>query len=313
MVTGLAGSELWPAWGEVHQLAARERIRRIRFCNSWVMTLLAVWRNHEEPGSPRLWIATDSRISDETGKLIDEGIKLYELPVVCRRPGPSGFFDTPFYVTSIGMAGAGGSLVFQHVYGTLVPILGNLIGGGARVPAVGELALCASEIATRYVRSLGQRRPRDAARVTIVIGGDSVDKGSPQAYKLSPRVPRGGLLEFAPELLELEPPAVHFMGDRVRDAQALLSDMRKREAPGASYHRVPLNVIRAFIDDPDIPSVGGEVQIGYTTGQGFRRVASVVPDRHRPPKALRLLNSIDLDALPSVGPCSVGIEAMIAP
>lgn len=45
----------------------------------WLVTLGAIWLNDEQPESPRLWMATDSRISDEVGSLIDEGIKLYEL------------------------------------------------------------------------------------------------------------------------------------------------------------------------------------------------------------------------------------------
>src|SRR5687767_9807743 len=102
------------------------------------MTLVAVWRN-EEP-TPSLWMATDSRISDSSVRLIDEGIKLYEVPVVCTKAGSSGFFDTPFFATSIGLAGAGLSLVFQHVYGTLVPVLRSLTCRGESVPSVAAIA-----------------------------------------------------------------------------------------------------------------------------------------------------------------------------
>jgi hypothetical protein len=276
------------------------------------MTLGAIWCNYEEASLPRLWMATDSRISDEGGRLIDEGIKLYEVPVVCRRPGESGFFDVPFFATSVGMCGAGGSLIYQHVYGTLGPILSNLIGNGSAVPSVADIALLASELTTRYVRSLGHRRP-DADRVTIVIGGDSIGGRMPEAYRLRPGLNSDRLIHFSVEPLSLEPDVVHFVGDRITHAQTMLREIAEENEPGAPRARAALNVIRAFIDDPDISTIGGEVQIGYTMGNGFHRVASVRPDWEHPPTAIRLLNSIDLDALPHVGPCGLGIQGMVSP
>ena len=71
------------------------------------MTLAAVWCSYEDPEAPCLWMASDSRISDGLGTLIDEGIKLYEVPVVCRQPGTAGFFDRLSFATAIGMVGAG--------------------------------------------------------------------------------------------------------------------------------------------------------------------------------------------------------------
>src|SRR5689334_10826500 len=80
-------------------------------------------------------------------------------PSVCRRPGPGGFFDTPYFASAIGMVGAGGSLVYQHVYGTVVPILSNLIHPEGAVPSTAELASVVDRVTTTYVRSLGRVRP----------------------------------------------------------------------------------------------------------------------------------------------------------
>jgi len=41
------------------------------------MTLAAVWCSYETPQAPTLWMASDSRIGDAHGALIDEGIKLF--------------------------------------------------------------------------------------------------------------------------------------------------------------------------------------------------------------------------------------------
>jgi hypothetical protein len=60
------------------------------------MTLLAVWCAEE-----RLWMASDSRLSDGGGPLIDEGVKIFELPVVCRAfSEQAGFFPDVYFATS---------------------------------------------------------------------------------------------------------------------------------------------------------------------------------------------------------------------
>ena len=277
-----------------------------------VVTLGATWCNTKEPTAPRLWMATDSRISDPGGRLIDEGIKLYELTVLCRMPGSSGFFDTPFYSTAVGMAGAGGSLVYQHVYGTLTPLLANLIGDGTAIPTVAAVARLAADVTTLYVRSLGQRR-HDAHHVTIVIAGHDRDAEWPDAFKIVPFLDDEGIIAFRPETLSLRDGEVHFIGNHLDEARDLLSDIEARNEPGAPRERAALNVIRAFITDEDKPTIGGQVQIGYTTGFRFRRVASVVPEPGHAPRALRLLNSIDIDALPPVGPCRIGMDGIVSP
>lgn len=100
------------------------------------MTLAAVWCSYETPEVPVLWMASDSRSSAEEGRLIDEGVKIFEIPVVCRSPGPTGFFDQTYLEGTVGLACAGGTLVFQNVYGTLVPMLGSLISPYQAVPSV---------------------------------------------------------------------------------------------------------------------------------------------------------------------------------
>jgi hypothetical protein len=276
------------------------------------MTLAAAWCTYENPESPTLWMASDSRISDAQGMVIDEGIKLYEVPIICWRPGTSGFFDTPHFVSAVGVIGAGGSLVFQHVYGTLVAVLGNLIHPGGRVPSVEQVAALADRVTTTYVRSLGLARPEDAWRITLIVGGQT-PRLAPQAFLLAPEVAGDGIVKYTPAPLDLGPNSVHFIGAEVELAQRLLSDFVQRDEPGASRDRAALNVIRALIDDPNASAIGGEVQIGHMVGSAFRRVASVVSDSERPQRARMLLNSIDLEEIGPVGPCDIGLQGMVSP
>lgn len=276
------------------------------------MSLAAVWRNCEQPGSPSLWMATDSRLSDEDGRLIDQGIKLFEVPILCQGPGDAGFFGQPFAARSVGMAAAGSSMVFQHVYGTIVPILGNLIGEPGSGPSNADVAGLIGRVTTIYVRSLGERRPQGARRVAIAVGGVS-SAGEVEAFELASREGEDGRIEFVPKVVDLIPGQPHFMGHQVERARSLCAEIARRNEPGAPRERAALNVIRAYIDDPEVESVGGEVQIGFTMGASFHRVASVRPIEVGAPPACMLLNSIDLDSLDHVGPCAIGIHGMVSP
>lgn len=273
------------------------------------MTLAATWCSYEPPLPPRLWMASDSRISDEAAPLIDEAIKIYEVPIVCRAPGNSGFFDRISFEGAVGLLGAGASLVFQQVYGTVVPLLGNLIQPTDFVPTLEEVAAFIGRVTTIYVRSLGWRRS-DAGRVTIIVGGES--SFGPQAYELAPSLGDQGLVEFIPEPITLGDGIANFIGDRIEEAQDLYRELAARDEPGASRQRAALNVIRRFIDDEGVTSIGGDLQIGYTAAGRFRRVASVTPGSRGPSAPARYqLNSFDLDELgPMVGHCRVGIDAI---
>lgn len=168
-------------------------------------------------------MASDSRISAENDRLIDEGVKVFEIPVVCRGAGPTGYFDQIYFESSIGLTCAGGTLVFQNVYGTLVPILGNLISPQRAVPSVQDIADLIGRLVTLYVKSLGARRP-DAHRVSLVVGGLSAS-GLPIALDLSPKVGSDGLIEFSPVTVALSPGRVHFIGHSVREARELLGKL----------------------------------------------------------------------------------------
>jgi hypothetical protein len=57
------------------------------------MTAIAIWCNHEIAENPGLWIAADSLVSTSGGsKLINDGAKIFALPIMCRTAGRNGFF-----------------------------------------------------------------------------------------------------------------------------------------------------------------------------------------------------------------------------
>lgn len=274
------------------------------------MTLVAVWRNYESPEAPQIWAASDSRISNDHATLLDEGVKIFEVPVICRRPDVAGFFTQVLHVGAVGLICAGGTLVYQHVYATLVPILASLATVGGTRPTTSDVADLAAKITTRYVRSLGVANPKADRVSVIVIGADP----NPTAFQLERGLDLHGMTEFVPRQLELADGYVHFQGDSIERAKARLAEYQQNEAPGVSRQRAALNVIQSLIVEPGERTIGGDVQLGMTRGaSGFRRVASVVAEPGNAPVALRLLNRIDLDELGGVGDCFISVEAMTLP
>jgi hypothetical protein len=275
------------------------------------MSLAAVWGNYENPEHPTVWMAADSRLSDATGLLIDAGMKLFEVPITCRGQGRSGFYDRVVSSRSIGMVAVGGSLVFQHVYGTMVAMLGSLVGEAGPGPTNADVAGFTARLTTAYVRKLGIFRPKSADRVEIAIGGVSAE-GEIEAFAVS-RNESDRRIEFLPEAIDLSPGQVTFMGDQVEQAARACKKVEQRNEPGAPKERAALNVIRAFVDDPDKKTIGGEIQVGCTIDPSFRRMFSVRPVEIGAPEARMSLNTIELADLALVGSYEVAPLGMVIP
>jgi hypothetical protein len=254
-------------------------------------------------------MAADSRISDPNGLLIDQGIKLFEVPIICRKA--DRMFGDPTHVRSIGMVSVGSTLLFHHMYAMAVSAFGNLLVTSDAVPTNADLADYLARLTTVYVRSLGATRPASTS-VGIAVGGTST-AGESEAFRLGQRLDPEDRIVFVPERLGSGPGEVHFMGTETARAERLCAELRDRDEPGAAKERAALNVIRSFIDDPAVESVGGEVQVGFTVGADFRRVASVRPITPGAPPARIAVSTIDLADLGPVGPSVVAPAGMVVP
>ncbi len=271
------------------------------------MSLLAVWVPDED--QPRLWMASDSRLSDDERVLLDEGVKIFEVPVVCRRASAGGFFDDVYYASKLGLGCVGGSLIYQQVHATLLPLLSNLIGI-AKPPSIADVAQFTAVVGTQYVRSLGVRRPLAAKQVQLVLGGFCPTERTLVAFELRPDIV-GDRIGFAVRRVDLT--TAFYAGDQLSRAGNLHEQIAVVNEPGAPAARAPLNVIRHLIEACDVPTIGGDVQVGFTVGEVFQRVQTCRPVPGQEPKAAAWLNAICIDELPPPGPCRIGLMSSISP
>lgn len=277
------------------------------------MSLVVVWSNQEEQSS--IWVATDSRISSLDGGavLLDEGGKLFTLPVICRKPDDVGFFSIPYFTQQVGVACVGGSLIYQQVYACAIPILSNLNGLQTSIPSQEHIAAALARITTRYVASLGEKGNPEAHRVKLILIGFCAVHEVQEAHELCPVFEHQMFQHFEARPLPLDPNEPQFFGNNIDDAREALAAERERvkgELP-ILWHRAPIRVVREFIEDEHYPTIGGDVQFGYVAGPDFIRVTTVAPRVHGQPAAYMRLNNIDLDEIGPVGPCLIGLSGMV--
>jgi hypothetical protein len=267
------------------------------------MSLVALWRSIESESEPsRLWMAADSRISDRTGTLLNEGCKLFSVPVRCCQPAPGGSFSQEYYSTSVGMACVGGSLTYSNVYGTLVPLLTNLICDRADIPCMASVGMLAARVTSAYVQSLWEARGDKALQVQLVMGGYCSAHRRLEAYRIMPAQSTESLGKFGSWALDLTAEDVHFFGAHVDDAKVALRDINAATEHPMGRTVAPLRVIRSFIKSSKYPTIGGDVQIGFTLGPRFERVSTAQPGVYG-----ERVNNINLRQLGGVGHCAIGI------
>lgn len=105
------------------------------------MTAIAIWRNDEVNGNPSLWVAAGSTVSGGDGKpMIDDAVKILSLPIVCRRPGPNGFFSEAYFAHKLGYCFAGSTLMGQNAYLALLPVLSSLLSETSYIPSIYDIA-----------------------------------------------------------------------------------------------------------------------------------------------------------------------------
>jgi hypothetical protein len=148
------------------------------------MTLAAVWRTGD-----RLMAIADTRIIRTVGNVLTEhGPKLLPLSVICREPGPSGFFDRTAFQTTVGFAYSGATLSALCAHVAANALLGNLAGQtGTPPPSMHEIAHLVAGASAEYMREVGQLTGNNGLFSAIVFGFCHTAKQF-RGIELKPRV-----------------------------------------------------------------------------------------------------------------------------
>jgi hypothetical protein len=242
------------------------------------MTLAAVWQH--EPG--RIHAVADSRFSHERGVATEHGPKLLPLIVVCRKPGPSGFFNAQHFRTEFGFAYSGSTLSALCAHALTNIVCSNLVGmENFEPPKIDDIAVAAGDVCLQYMREIGQLSAH-AGLFTAILFGICPRMNETIAFEMKPKVePTEINLQIVKHHLTQE--TVIVIGDQQQLLQERIAEIRSDADHPINFADAPQRALQSLIDDGSIESVGGTIQQAWATSGKLELVATALPIEPRPP------------------------------
>lgn len=243
------------------------------------MTAIAIWCNHEIAENPGLWVAADTRVSTQSGSLIDDAAKIFALPVVCRSPGPSGFPEERYHDHTYGYCFAGDTLLGQNAYLALAPLLSNLFSSARYIPSLDDVGRYVySYLSLTFDACKSHRAGHSIFEVALF--GYCPRANSLSAYHFSPTFEQEVVKMTIQPHENMQQNDFLYLGDeklhiasQIQDALSAdsspMDEFNARRA-GRPLSRAPRYVIQDHINDEAFPTIGGDLQLGIADKFGFR-------------------------------------------
>ena len=247
------------------------------------MTAIAIWLNDERPAHPALWVAADSRVTAHSG-VLDDGAKIFGLPVVCRAADKEGFFSEVTYAHSFGFCCAGSTLMGQNSYLALVPLLSNLAAAPGYVPSLESIAAYVHRYLVRTFDDF-KVTAGPGAMFEAAVFGYCHRSSRARAFHF---LPNHDADTYALSCVEWQVSSGHalYLGDEKGKMESRLAAAFEGESvPGRPLSRIPRYVIQDSILDDSSPTVGGDIQLGIADSLGFRAYALCKPRVEGQPEA----------------------------
>lgn len=278
------------------------------------MTAIAIWCSHEVRDNAALWVAADSRVSGANDViLIEDGAKIFGLPVVCRSPGDDGFFSRVYHQHTYGYCFAGSTLMGQNAFLSITPLLSSLISPHSYVPSLSDIARHAQVLLGRsfdeYKRRVGQNAVFEAA-----IFGYCQRSQRLSAFHFSPKIEDDGIIRVSIIPHEgMRDKQFIYLGDDKTVMRSRIEEAFSRESiPGRPVSRIPRYVIQDRIDDDSCGSVGGDIQLAIADKFGFRPFTICKP--RVPDQSAAYMSYLGRELTPdiaTVGEATVGMYGMV--
>jgi hypothetical protein len=281
------------------------------------VTLVAVWRAEN-----RLMAIADTRIVRSANNVLTEhGPKLLPIRVVCRQPGPSGFFDREVHRNDVGFAYSGSTLSALAAHALSNTLLSRLIGNpDALPPALNEVAHFVGGASAEYMREVCQLAGNSGLFSAVVFGWCPIQRAL-RVFELSPNTANaqvsvdihermlmpiriGGTADEAVIVIGIAPDLLRQGIDRD------LEEARQRgEVLEIVAFDAPKRALRQIIVAGAHDMVGGSIQQAEATVSGFQILSSLEPITPRPPSPRNMgtfIVGFNTDDVQSVGSYRVG-------
>lgn len=263
------------------------------------MTIVALWYR-ERYGE--LWCGSDTRVTSADTTLLDAAPKILPVPILCHRQIEGPKFEV-VHRHSLGFAFAGSTLAAVSSHALVAACTQNLLAESedaypVTVEAVAELV---RSIGEATVRDMSSRQNRDVVFEALVFGYCPTSKAC-RGFAVVPNKADGTLRMVTGELL-VGPGRFHLRGS---GENAFL----ELHAKLAATHPDPgvLTTLAALVQDGVQRDVGGHVQIGVASFDGFRLLPVIEPGDGPGRRSVSFLGWDLADGV-RVGGCRIGFHA----
>lgn len=272
------------------------------------MTCIIGWVNTEQKDKPAIWIAGDTKITNEKGTLTLEGGKIMEIPI--RVKDISTTKQPIYYQSTLGFAFAGSSLVAFNIHNALKFFISNIGGLQSKnqLPYLEQIAKKAQNLLGFYTRSV-------RTMCELFLSGKCPVKNELELYKICLEKNTAGVFQPQCYKLETDKPHFYFLGDKQAEMESEVIEMVEFLYKDRNPHhtRAPLYALRKVINEGKFETIGGGIQLGitYQIPYGQFELFSIW-DKNKQGKPQHFHNNIDLveEIGEYIGDCLIGIKGL---
>lgn len=225
------------------------------------MTVAVVWFHEVQR---QIWCAADSRLSKGSGVLMDGGVKVFEVPVVCRKEvGEFKWVVTGDY--SFGFVFSGSSISALSTHAIVVAMSKNLVERQGDEPSIclEDIAKLFQFVGERQIREIGERlgaaEHPGSCLFDCVIFGICPQKKALLAFEIKTNIAAGILSDIV--IHQVGPGFCLAIGS---GAETFISLMK------AGAKRVPpLTILNKMLAEEIRSDVGGYLQAGFVGDDRF--------------------------------------------
>jgi hypothetical protein len=242
------------------------------------MTLVAVWKFD---GTRRIHAVADTRIKGDPGILTEHGPKILPLTMICKKPGPSGFYDREAFRAEFGFAYCGSTLSALSAHALANILCGNLAGHPeALIPSMDDIALAVGTISHDYMREICQLGG-EGSMFGAVLFGHCPRTGQSLAFEYQPSTAGGFSLKIQKHVLGESD--VVIIGSGTDILRKRIEAIRAEASHPIVVSDAPERALEGLINEGSIPNVGGAVQQAWSIPFRLEIAATMSPITPRPP------------------------------
>jgi hypothetical protein len=272
------------------------------------MTGIAIWPSHADSQSPRIWASGDSLISKASGSaLIEDGAKIFGIPIVCRSVGIDGLFTDPYFAHTLGYCFAGSTLMGQNSFLSAAPLLMTLTSEEEYVPSIENIAnyfLHFMNSSHDYYKLIA----REGSQFEAAIFGWCHSASALEAWHFKP-CDASGEWRISVDKVDLGVKGRFlYLGDHKDVAEPML----KAELESSTEdEKAPRKVIQSLIRSEAYASIGGDEQLAMANKYGLQPYQLARSAEPGGPPAIFTHLGIELtDEIAVLGMARVGGPAM---